>query len=112
MAGRSKGTETPLPMSQLNLLELTLNWVNRHHHTCPLAIPLASSGRIDVQPLTTHHLPFAETTQALTLAQRGQRFSAGDRAPTAVASDFRPGAAELVVTLCSCPAEYVAGLMR
>lgn len=70
MVGMPKDGEVPLPLSQLNPAELTLSWVNRYKNTWPLAIDLVASGRVDVQPLITHHFALADTADALTLAQR------------------------------------------
>jgi L-iditol 2-dehydrogenase len=70
MIGMSKEDAIGLPLSQLNVNELTLSLVNRYNHTWPLAIELVSSGRIDVSELVTHHFPLAESADALTLASR------------------------------------------
>jgi L-iditol 2-dehydrogenase len=70
MIGMSKEEAIGLPLSQLNVNELTLSLVNRYNHTWPLAIELVASGRIDVTPLVTHHFPLAESADALTLAGR------------------------------------------
>src|SRR4051794_25533165 len=68
MIGMSKEKALALPLSQLNVNELTLSLVNRYNHTWPLAIELIASGRVDVKRLITHHFGLAETTQALTLS--------------------------------------------
>lgn len=70
MIGMSKEESIGLPLSQLNVHELTLSLVNRYNHTWPLAIELVASGRIEVGPLITHHFPLAETADALTLGSR------------------------------------------
>lgn len=70
MIGMSKEEAIGLPLSQLNVNELTLSLVNRYNHTWPLAIELVASGRIDVAPLVTHHFPLAESADALTLGSR------------------------------------------
>lgn len=70
MIGMSKEEAIGLPLSQLNVNELTLSLVNRYNSTWPLAITLVSSGRVDVKPLITHHFPLAETADALTLSGR------------------------------------------
>ncbi len=70
MIGMSKEEAIGLPLSQLNVNELTLSLVNRYNHTWPLAIELVSSGRIDVAPLVTHHFPLAESADALMLSSR------------------------------------------
>lgn len=70
MIGMSKEASIGLPLSQLNVNELTLALVNRYNHTWPLAIELVGSGRIDVAPLVTHHFPLVDAADALTLARR------------------------------------------
>lgn len=70
MIGMSKEKEIGLPLSQLNVNELTISLVNRYNHTWPLAIELVASGRIDVAPLVTHHFPLADAADALTLGSR------------------------------------------
>ena len=42
MIGMSKEEAIGLPLSQLNVNELTLSLVNRYNHTWPLAIELVS----------------------------------------------------------------------
>ncbi|GAB2585162.1 NAD(P)-dependent alcohol dehydrogenase [Microlunatus antarcticus] len=68
MIGMSKEEAIALPLSQLNVNELTISLVNRYQNTWPLAIALISSGRVDVEPLITHHFPLAQTEDALLLA--------------------------------------------
>lgn len=70
MIGMSKEESIGLPLSQLNVNELSLSLVNRYNHTWPLAIELVASGRIDVSPLVTHHFSLAESADALTLGSR------------------------------------------
>ena len=70
MIGMSKEEAIGLPLSQLNVNELTVALVNRYNHTWPLAIQLVSSGRVDVKPLITHHFPLEEAADALTLSSR------------------------------------------
>lgn len=70
MIGMSKEETIGLPLTQLNVNELTLSLVNRYNHTWPLAIELVGSGRIDVAPLVTHHFHLAESADALTLGSR------------------------------------------
>jgi L-iditol 2-dehydrogenase len=70
MIGMSKEESIGLPLSQLNVNELTVSLVNRYNSTWPLAIELVSSGRVDVKPLITHHFPLAEAADALTLSSR------------------------------------------
>lgn len=70
MIGMPKEQEIGLPLSQLNVNELTISLVNRYNHTWPLAIELVASGRINVAPLVTHHFPLADSDDALTLGSR------------------------------------------
>ncbi len=69
MIGMPKDELVGLPLSQLNVNELTISLVNRYNHTWPLAIELVSSGRVDVLPLVTHHFGLADTAQALMLGK-------------------------------------------
>lgn len=66
MIGMPKGAST-LPLSQLNVNEITLSLVNRYQNTWPLAIALIASGRVDVNPLVTHHFRLDQTAEALLL---------------------------------------------
>ena len=50
MIGMSKEASIALPLSQLNVNEITLSLVNRYQNTWPLGIALISSGRVDVLP--------------------------------------------------------------
>lgn len=59
-----------LPLSNLNVNELTLSLVNRYRHTWPTGISLIESRRVDVLPLITHHFSLADTEDAITLAAR------------------------------------------
>ncbi len=67
MIGMSKEEAIALPLSQLNVNELTISLVNRYQNTWPLAIALIASGRVDVDPLITHHFPLEQTEDALLL---------------------------------------------
>lgn len=58
-----------LPLSKLNVNELTISLVNRYSHTWPMAIELVSSGRVDVASLVTHRFPLDKTADAITLAK-------------------------------------------
>jgi len=69
MIGMPKEELVGLPLSQLNVNELTISLVNRYNHTWPLAIELVASGRVDVLPLVTHHFGLADTAQALMLGK-------------------------------------------
>ncbi|GAA3716843.1 NAD(P)-dependent alcohol dehydrogenase [Microlunatus aurantiacus] len=67
--GLSKEQSIPLPLSQLNVNEISISLVNRYRNTWPLGISLIASGRVDVDPLITHHFPLAETRDALLLGR-------------------------------------------
>jgi L-iditol 2-dehydrogenase len=69
MVGMPK-KDVELPLSRLNLKELTISLVNRYSHTWPTAIALVASGRVDVQSLVTHRFTLDETEEAITLASR------------------------------------------
>lgn len=64
MVGMPKQAVT-LPLSNLNVNELTIGLVNRYAHTWPTAIALVSSGRVDVASLVTHRFALDETEAAL-----------------------------------------------
>ena len=70
MIGMPKEELVGLPLSQLNVNELTLSLVNRYNHTWPLAIALVSSGRVDLSRLVTHHFSLKQTEDALLLGSR------------------------------------------
>lgn len=59
-----------LPLSNLNMKELTLGLVNRYSHTWPTAIALVASGRVDVKSIITHEFTLDQTEDAITLAGR------------------------------------------
>ncbi|MGW8484460.1 NAD(P)-dependent alcohol dehydrogenase [Microbacterium sp. NPDC055903] len=67
MVGMPKQDVT-LPLSRLNVKEISISLVNRYAHTWPTAIALVSSGRVDVEPLVTHRFALEDTESALTLA--------------------------------------------
>ena len=67
MIGMSKEDAVALPLAQLNPQELTISLVNRYNGTWPLAIALIASGRVDVDPLVTHHFGLDQTAEALLL---------------------------------------------
>ena len=67
MIGMSKEDAIALPLAQLNPQEITLSLVNRYNGTWPLAIALIATGRVDVDPLVTHHFGLEETADALLL---------------------------------------------
>lgn len=57
-----------LPLSDVNVNELTLSLVNRYSHTWPTAVELVSSGRVNVKAIVTHEFSLDETRDAITLA--------------------------------------------
>jgi L-iditol 2-dehydrogenase len=59
-----------LPLSNLNVNELTIGLVNRYAHTWPTAIALISSGRVDAASVVTHHFPLDEAEAGITLLER------------------------------------------
>lgn len=69
MIGMPKEELVGLPLSQLNVNELTVSLVNRYNDTWPLAIELVDSGRVDVVPLVTHHFPLDRAAEALMLGR-------------------------------------------
>jgi L-iditol 2-dehydrogenase len=58
-----------LPLSRLNVRELTLELVNRYSHTWPTAMALVADGRVDVAGIVTHHFPLAQAEDALMLGK-------------------------------------------
>jgi len=64
MVGMPKQAVT-LPLSRLNVRELTISLVNRYAHTWPTAIALVASGRVDVASLVTHRFPLDQAETAL-----------------------------------------------
>jgi len=59
-----------LPLSNLNVNELTIGLVNRYAHTWPTAIALISSGRVDAASVVTHHFGLDEAEAGITLIER------------------------------------------
>jgi L-iditol 2-dehydrogenase len=59
-----------LPLSNLNVNELTIGLVNRYAHTWPTAIDLISSGRVDAASVVTHHFGLDEAEAGITLLER------------------------------------------
>jgi L-iditol 2-dehydrogenase len=59
--------EFSFPAHTLRRKELTIKNVRRQNHCIALAIELVSSGRINVDPLMTHHFPLRETGAAFDL---------------------------------------------
>ena len=82
MIGMSKEDAIALPLAQLNPAEITISLVNRYNGTWPLAISLIASGRVDVDPLVTHHFGLDDTAAALTL---------GSHVPDSVKAVIHPG---------------------
>lgn len=58
-----------LPLSRLNVRELTIGLVNRYAHTWPTALALVADGRVDAAGIVTHHFPLAQTADALLLGR-------------------------------------------
>ncbi|WP_308291824.1 NAD(P)-dependent alcohol dehydrogenase [Microbacterium jejuense] len=58
-----------LPLSRLNVRELSVSLVNRYAHTWPTAMALVASGRVDAASIVTHHFPLDGTADALLLAR-------------------------------------------
>lgn len=69
MVGMPK-QDVSLPLSRLNVKEISLSLVNRYAHTWPTAISLVATGRVDVSALVTHRFGLDQTEEALTLASR------------------------------------------
>ncbi|MEZ5480170.1 MAG: L-idonate 5-dehydrogenase [Thiolinea sp.] len=62
------GGDMSLPMMQLTAKELELRGSFRFHEEFALAVRLMQSGLVDVKPLISHTLPFAEAEQAFQIA--------------------------------------------
>lgn len=58
-----------LPLSRLNMNELTISLVNRYKDTWPTAISLVADGRVQLAPLVTHRFSLEQTAEALMLAR-------------------------------------------
>ena len=58
-----------LPLSKLNVRELSVALVNRYAHTWPTAMALVADGRVDAAAIVTHHFGLSETAEALMLAK-------------------------------------------
>lgn len=69
MVGMPKQDVT-LPLSRLNVKEISIGLVNRYAHTWPTAIALVASGRVDVASIITHRFPLEGAEEAITLAGR------------------------------------------
>ena len=59
--------DVSFPVHTLRRKELTIKNVRRQNHCMAAAIDLVSSGRINVDPLMTHHFPLRETAEAFDL---------------------------------------------
>lgn len=68
MVGMPKSS-VELPLSRLNVRELSIALVNRYAHTWPTAMALVADGRVDVRSIVTHHFALAQTEQALLLGR-------------------------------------------
>ncbi|MGX5769241.1 NAD(P)-dependent alcohol dehydrogenase [Microbacterium trichothecenolyticum] len=64
---------TELPLSRLNVRELSVALVNRYAHTWPTAMALVASGRVDAASIVTHRFALEQTADALLLAKREPR---------------------------------------
>lgn len=62
-----------LPLSRLNVRELSVSLVNRYAHTWPTAMALVASGRVDAGAIVTHHFGLDDTAEALMLAANEPR---------------------------------------
>jgi len=67
MVGIPEFDEVSFPAHTLRRKELTLKNVRRQNHCIAPAIELVSTGRINPDPLMTHHFPLAETAAAFDL---------------------------------------------
>lgn len=59
-----------LPLSNLNVNELTISLVHRYAHTWPTAISMISSGQVDAASIVTHRFPLDRTAEALMLSKQ------------------------------------------
>ena len=70
LVGMHKEELVGIPQAQLNPQELTIAMVNRYAHTWPTGIALVASGRVDLQPMITHHFGgLGDTAYALLLGK-------------------------------------------
>jgi L-iditol 2-dehydrogenase len=67
MVGIPEFDEVSFQAHTLRRKELTIKNVRRQNHCIAPAIELVSSGRINLDPLMTHHFPLAETAAAFDL---------------------------------------------
>jgi len=47
-------------------LQVDLKFINRYHHSWPVAIRLLGYGVLDLKPLVTHRFPLEQAVEALT----------------------------------------------
>lgn len=87
MVGMPK-QDVSLPLSRLNVKEISISLVNRYAHTWPTAIALVASGRVDVASIVTHRFALDGSEDALTLASRVPDSLKAVIYPNAVPSDF------------------------
>jgi len=90
MVGMPK-QDVALPLSRLNVKEITVALVNRYAHTWPTAIALVASGRVNVSTIVTHRFPLEGTEDALTLASRVPDSLKAVISPNSVPSDRSGG---------------------
>ncbi len=76
------GDTVQLPLSVVQDRELTITGAFRYANTWPIAIRLASSGRVDLDAMVTGHFPLGDVAAALTAARDD---------PTSMKSVVRPG---------------------
>jgi L-iditol 2-dehydrogenase len=69
MVGMPKN-DVELPLSRLNLKEVSIALVNRYAHTWPTAIELIAGGRVDVRRIVSHRFGLDGTADALLLASQ------------------------------------------
>jgi L-iditol 2-dehydrogenase len=66
------GDEVRLPMSALQVREITVTGTFRYANTYPAAIALVAAGRIELDPLITGHFGLNQVEQALTTGSNGE----------------------------------------
>ncbi|KUL89212.1 hypothetical protein ZTR_03675 [Talaromyces verruculosus] len=57
-----------LPFMHISLAEIDLKFINRYHHSWPLAMKLLTSGYLNLRDLVTHHFTLENSVEALTMA--------------------------------------------
>jgi L-iditol 2-dehydrogenase len=64
-------TSTHITCVLLTLPQIDLKFINRYHHSWPLAMAAMQHGMIDLTPLVTHTFPLEQAKEALeTAAER------------------------------------------